>query len=172
MLTQQQIEMAFLMLSSVWTREDITEGRIAAYRAALDDLTWEQVEPAIVACLKSSTFFPVPAEIRAKVVAAAVPEISRGEAWEEVRKQVSRHGFVGYRNWQFTSPVIGEAVRHVGARRICLDDDSRGFIRRDFEQALTACADRQRAGLQAGTVAIGEPTEAAKVIAFRARDTA
>lgn len=124
------------------------------YIADLSDLPAPLVVDAITKLRRSSTFMPSVAEIRDMVVNAAVPELSSGEAWSVVQKQIGKHGFKGYERCDFGDQAIADAVRSVGWRRICLDDNEKGFVRRDFDTAYETAVKRQRRGVQDGTVAL------------------
>ncbi len=73
-------------------------------------------------------------------------------------KQIRKHGYANFDQCEFGSDAILAAVKSVGWRRICHDDLSTGYIRRDFDQALAVAQDRLRRDVQSGsTDAIAEP---------------
>jgi hypothetical protein len=63
--------MARLNLLAEVLAESLTPTRIAGYRAALDDLALADLVVALNECAKHCTFFPKPAEIRARAEAHA-----------------------------------------------------------------------------------------------------
>lgn len=138
------------MLKAVWSNEEITPEKIEVYHLVLADYPFEQIAAAARVHIGRSTFFPKPAELLAIVATAAVPEISGGDAWRIVTRQIGLHGYDGRARCDFGNPVIEAAVDQVGWRRICLESDPKGYIQRDFEKALIAAQERLRREVQSG----------------------
>lgn len=141
------------ILSSVWSNEPIDDAKITAYQWALSDVTYAAVEQAAKTLLRSAKFFPKPAEILELIISATVPEIPAGEAFEIVQRQIRKHGYAGLSDCDFGDEAITQAVRMVGWRRLCLDEDQK-FIRRDFDAALETCQQRIRKDVQSGSAAL------------------
>lgn len=143
------------ILSSVWSGETIDDDKITAYQWALADVPYPLVEQAARVYLRRGKFFPKPAELLELIAEASVPEITSGEAWEVVRKQIGKHGFKGYERCDFGTQAIADAVRSVGWQRICLEDTSKGnFVRRDFDHAYEVAVKRLRRDVQDGAAAL------------------
>lgn len=141
------------ILSSVWSDETVDDRKITAYLWAFEPFPYEAVEQAARLHMQRSRFFPKPAELL-ELMAEQVPTITTGEAWELVLRQVRRHGTVGFADVTFDDPAIMAAVKSVGWRRICLDDDSKGYVRRDFDEALATAQRRLKLDIQGGATAL------------------
>lgn len=67
--------------------EPMTPTRIAGYRAALNDLVFDDLAAALNDCAKTCTFFPKPAEIRERVKVARQLRMERERAlWLRMRE--------------------------------------------------------------------------------------
>lgn len=142
------------MLKSVYLREQFTEQSPNAFLWLLEDLPYESVLQAAKIHGTRSKWCPTPAELREIIADEAVPTISAGEAWETVIRQIRKHGYANFDQCDFGDEAILAAVKSVGWRRICLEPDEKGYIRRDFEQALEVAQHRIRRDVQSGAVDI------------------
>lgn len=164
-MNRQETTKILMTLASVWSNETIDEPKITAYQWALADVPYPAVEQATRTLLRSAKFFPKPAEILELIADAHIPQVSTGEAWEIVQRQIRAHGHANFDQCDFGNDAILAAVKRVGWRRLCLDEDQR-FIRRDFDEALENAQERARKELQAGTKPL-EALAAANVTALR-----
>lgn len=149
-MTKTETGKILMTLKAVWSNEDISPEKIEAYHWLLGDFPFDQVVAAVRVYMTQGTFFPKPAEILALIATAEQPRVSGAQAWEIVTKQIRRHGFVGFASCDFEHAVILDAVEAVGWRRLCLDDDEKGFIRREFMVAFDAALHRGRHDVQLG----------------------
>ena len=123
------------ILKGVYLREQFTDASPRAFLWLLEDLPFDVVLQAAKIHGTRSKWCPTPAELRAIIAEMAVPKIPAGDAWEIVQKQIRRHGYADFASCDFGDPAITSAVRAVGWRRLCLDEDQK-FIRREFDEAL------------------------------------
>lgn len=151
-MNRNQTTKLLTTLASVWSDETIDDAKINAYEWALSEMPYEIVEQAVKVWLRRSKWFPKPAELLDLITESAVPAVSSGEAWEVVMKQIRLHGFAGSEHCEFGDETILAAVKAVGWRRICLDDNSDGYVRRDFDLAMKAAQERRRREVQSGFV--------------------
>lgn len=142
------------ILKGVYLREQFTDESPQAFLWLLEDLPYDVVLQAAKIHGTRSKWCPTPSELREIIANQAVPAIPAGEAWEVVQKQIRKNGYAGYDQCAFGDEAIDAAVRRVGWRRLCLDEDQK-FIRRDFDQALEAAQERIRTDVQSGAVALG-----------------
>lgn len=139
------------ILTAVWSNEQVDDAKVTAYQLALEDVSYESAQQAVKTLLRSAKFFPKPSEILELIVDVALPQKSSGECWEIVQKQIRSHGYNSWDSVDFGDDAILTAVKAVGWRRLCLDEDQK-FIRRDFDDALKVAQERQRKDLQAGVI--------------------
>ncbi len=150
------------ILKGVYLREQFTEASPKSFLWLLEDLQYEAVLRAARIHGIRSKWCPTPAELREIIDESKAPNISTGEAWEVVQKQIRRHGYDAWENCLFGDEAILAAVKAVGWRRLCYDDNSQGYVRRDFDLALVRAQERSRKEIQTGSVdAISAPHLAA-----------
>lgn len=90
--------------------EPVSAVRIEAYSAALNDLDENAVLAAMHQCLRSSKFFPRPADIRE--LAQGGPRSDRADlAWGELITAVKRIGWCGFP--VFDDPAVMPTIRAV-----------------------------------------------------------
>ena len=148
------------MLTAVWENAVIDDRKVQGYHLALSPFPAELVMQAAAKHMQTSRFFPLPADL-ISLMAEQVPQLSAGEAWEEVQQVIRRRGYIGGRVHQFQDPAIAQAVRQVGWSRLCLDDNEKGYVRRDFDLAYQAATERRVREIstgQAGPMVSGGPT--------------
>lgn len=117
--------------------ESTDELRRQAYWMALNDLSDELFIESVGRCLKHSTFFPTPSEIRRQaedvLTAYGVLPTEPEPAWETVLK-MARHWSPYQPAVAFEDEAISRTVSELGGMgRIAMADDREiPFLRRDF----------------------------------------
>lgn len=150
-MTIQETTAMLSMLGSVWPHVPIDQAKIGIYHAALRHVAADDAADAALRWIATGKYFPVPAELLELVAERAAPQLSGGDAWAEVIRFVRRYGHDSGRDRLHELPsAVAEAVRAVGWRRICLDDNDRGYVTRDFEAAYLSAAKRTKADVQIG----------------------
>jgi len=157
------------ILKGVYLREQFTEESPQSFLWLLGDLPLDVVLEAAKIHGMTSKWCPTAAELREVIAKKATPEIASGEAWETVLKQIRKHGYDNFDQCEFGSDAILAAVKSVGWRRICWDDLSNGYVRRDFDVALEAAQQRQRRDVQSGSV---DSVSAPKLTALPGKESA
>ncbi len=147
------------ILKGVYLREQFTEESPKSFLWLLGDLSLDDVLEAAQIHGRTSKWCPTAAELREIIANKAFPAIPSGDAWEIVQKQIRAHGHSGFGQCNFGNDAVEMAVRRVGWRRLCLDEDQK-YIRRDFDLALTAEQERTHKDIQSGSVAISQPSSA------------
>ena len=91
----------------------------------LGDLDYKLCETALMELFATHTYPPQISEIREKCAEYTVPHLKdQGEAWGEVQKAISQYGY--YRQeeaLESLTPIVREAVKRLGFREICLDEN-------------------------------------------------
>lgn len=150
-MTENETIKLLTMLGSVWSNELIDDAKITMYYLALSEYAYADLEAAIVVHIRSSTFFPKPAELIA-ILRDRRPVISHGEAEAQLRKQISAHGRNGFKHVTFDDPVVLAAVNAVGWNRLCDDETKYALI--DFRKALDNANERAQREIVAGSNAL------------------
>ena len=145
------------ILRTVWPKEPISDDRVTAYQWAFEDRSYGEVEAAVKRWLKTSKWFPTPAELLEVISTEQVaPELVPEVAWSEVLSEASRVGANGVPTW--SNPLIGQACRAIGWREICLTDERHyPTLRAQFRDALKALYGRAIREEQIGQVASTAP---------------
>ena len=159
------------ILKGVYLREPFTEESPKAFLWLLEDLPYELVLQAAKIHGTRSKWCPTPAELREVIAEKAAPAVPAGEAWEIVQKQIRKNGYAGFSDCDFGDEAITLAVKTVGWRRLCLDEDQK-FIRRDFDQALETCQERVRKDVQTGAAGVALPQPAGEIVQLPRRGVA
>lgn len=142
------------ILKGVYHREKFTEESPLGYHMLLDDIPYADAMAALMIHGKRSQWCPTPAELRAIIAEqTAPPEISHGAAWEQVQKQINRHGANNGADAVFDHPAVAAAVAAVGWKRLCLEETK--YITGEFNRQLEAAQEKARRGVQDGTAALG-----------------
>jgi hypothetical protein len=136
----------------VWSNEEISDDKITVYHLIFERFPAETVKDAAIRYMTVGKFFPRPADLLELIAGDVLPEISHGEAWAMVQKQINRHGANNGDRAVFDHPAVAEAVAAVGWKRLCLEETR--YIIGEFNKALDATQDRQRRGVQDGTSAL------------------
>lgn len=137
-------------LRAVWSNEEITPEKIEVYHWVIGDYTFDQMMTAARVHIGRGKFFPKPAELLEIVAETLVPAVSAGQAWELVLKQIGKHGRDGFGSVAFDDEAVLDAVKAIGWQRLCNDDNSKGYVRRDFDSAYENAVIRRRKAIQDG----------------------
>lgn len=108
--------------------QQISEQQLAAYQAALSDLSDEELQAAAVEALRTLKFFPKPSEL----LELARPSRAL-QAWEVFRSHCRRRD--GRQAMQFADPVLAHTVRSMGGwARAChlTTDELHDFYRTEW----------------------------------------
>lgn len=122
-------------------------GTSSAYESMLADLDYETTNAAVGQLIAASPqYMPTIGAIRGRVIALSQGEVrAGGEAWESVRKAISRAG----RNrtpgvdFEFSDPVTAQAVRSLGWLELC-DSEFATADRARFIELYDALAVKHR----------------------------
>lgn len=110
----------------------------------LGDLDYKLCETALMELFATHTYPPQISEIREKCAEYTVPHLKdQGEAWGEVQKAISQYGY--YRQeeaLESLTPIVREAVKRLGFREICLDENQ-DAVRAHFFKIYSALAERK-----------------------------
>lgn len=100
--------------------------------------------PQIIEGLATHTYPPQISEIREKCAEYTVPHLKdQGEAWGEVQKAISQYGY--YRQeeaLESLTPIVREAVKRLGFREICLDENQ-DAVRAHFFKIYSTLIERK-----------------------------
>lgn len=152
-MTKAETVKMLSMLHSVWSHVDLSEKRIAVYHAVLSHLTFEDASRAAISWIATGKYFPVPSELLELVAEKETSGLTAGDSWENALRFVRRYGFSdGPEHLNELDPITKETIRQIGWRRFCLDDNSKGYIRRDWDQAFATVAQRHKKDIQTGLV--------------------
>ena len=120
---------------------DCTEGLIEGYWLALSDLNLDEFGNNAARCLKTSTFMPMPVDLRGG------KDENATKAWSHLLKAIRRHGH--YASVDFADTAINATVRALGGwDRVCglESEELHKWYRKDFEKTYTAYALRPADG--------------------------
>ncbi len=151
-MTEAETTKVLTILRSVWPDTKIDQHTITAYHWALGEKSYQDIEQAAKVWMRTGKFFPKPAELLEILsVNKTAGDVVVEAAWGEVMQQA---GSVGHRGQPtFSHPLIGEAVRAIGWRDICLTDYADyGTLRAQFRDALRGLKNRAVSREQIGTV--------------------
>ena len=110
----------------------------------LGDLDYKLCETALMELFATHTYPPQISEIREKCAEYTVPHLKdQGEAWGEVQKAISQYGY--YRQeeaLESLTPIVREAVKRLGFREICLDENQ-DAVRAHFFKIYSSLIERK-----------------------------
>nr|WP_302471881.1 replicative helicase loader/inhibitor [Blautia massiliensis (ex Durand et al. 2017)] len=110
----------------------------------LGDLDYKLCETALMELFATHTYPPQISEIREKCAEYTVPHLKdQGEAWGEVQKAISQYGY--YRQeeaLESLTPIVREAVKRLGFREICLDENQ-DAVRAHFFKIYSTLIERK-----------------------------
>lgn len=116
--------------------DKITSERAEIYWDIFKDYSKEQLDKALNIIIKTSKFFPKPAEIIELIEGSL--ESKSTVAWEQVRKAIFEHG--AYQSIIFADKVIHKVIDLMGGwQKICstLEDDMK-WVEKDFTRFYRA----------------------------------
>ncbi len=151
-MTKPEIAKLLRVARTIWPDLPAGEDTITAWQWALGDLSYELVQHALQAHMRTSPFPPKPADLRKVLAEDAVGPLTWQQAWDEVWQVAQRHGrtMAGFAGW--SSPEVAEAVKHVGFVNVCdTDADRIPAIRAQFRDFVNAKRDRQIRAYQTGS---------------------
>lgn len=127
MATFEQVAKVLGVLSLMTAKIELSEERIQAYHRILADIPHDILELAAMQVAVNNTFFPAVADIRkaaCDLIAQAEGVPTAWEAWKEVVKSFSTHGFYrGAPEW--SHPLVGQAVDAIGGyAALCHSENS------------------------------------------------
>jgi hypothetical protein len=113
-------------IKASWPRVPISRETAEAWTEAILDLDHETALAALRDLIRTSTFPPQPAELRAACVTVAHGERrSGGEAWGECLRLIRKHG--SYRlpgaDFPIADPLLARTIDALGWRDLCLSDN-------------------------------------------------
>lgn len=143
MTWDESLASCMALLGESFRRKDITPTTIKAYAIGLAGLSAAQVQAATHAAMRTSKFFPSPAELR-ELAGEAKPEDAAERAWAQFSGAISRHSI--YQSLDFQDRVINAVVRSFGGLEVVMEytDEEWQFFRARF---LKAYAGRLRTGV-------------------------
>lgn len=110
----------------------------------LGDLDYKLCETALMELFATHTYPPQISEIREKCAEYTVPHLKdQGEAWGEVQKAISQYGY--YRQeeaLESLTPIVREAVKRLGFREMCLDENQ-DAVRAHFFKIYSTLIERK-----------------------------
>lgn len=132
------------LLADNWPKEPFNEARQRIYELALADIDPGLLKAAVLACIATHKWFPLPAEIRqqaADLVQRSTGQMSAYEAWGELVKSL-RRGYSIHRQ-----PPLDELTRQaldgIGGWRWFCNSDNPAADRSRFVQAYEQLQQRQ-----------------------------
>ena len=135
--------MTLLKASFPQSKIEITEQTLEVWQQALDDLTDEMFEIAVLHLIRSAKFYPTIAEIRETAFSLCTTEHSKtgDEAWEEVMQEISKTGAWGEPHFQ--DEITARAVRNLGWKEICgMDISQLDIVRAQFRNLYNNLKER------------------------------
>jgi len=136
-MTKQDIAQVLTLLKAAWPDKTIEAETLTAFAAGLEDLPSQAVFNAAKRAVRTVTFFPAVAELRALAADEALGIGPAEVAWEEVRQQLQRVGRYGIP--EFSNPVTAQAVTTLGWMTICdWDMDTIGVLHAQFGKMYEA----------------------------------
>jgi hypothetical protein len=130
-VTPGEVSALVAMVSAAWVNPPMSEATMRVYEQALLDLEDQPARDAVSSLLSTSKWRPSIAEIRAATVdIQAGPRRLGGEAWGDVCDAIHKVGVyptLGMTPAEdragpptFKDPLVGECVRIMGWRELCL----------------------------------------------------
>lgn len=145
-----RLTLAIGRLVKAFPRQAIPVETGAVYVEELADLPIRVVEEAVRRLIRTGTFFPVIAEIRAGAAEVLDPFPAWEQAWEEINRAIRRYGCYGvpngppdygYREVDWSCRPVAEAVAAMGYQALC-ESENEPADRAHFRQVYEACRAR------------------------------
>ena len=128
-------------LFAAFPNTQISEGTVAVYMRLLADIPPESLQVAVDQAIATCRFLPTVAELRDTLHGlSAIGQLSWGEAWEDVQKEMRRIGSYGVP--QFSSELTGAVVRSMGWKTLCASENQQ-TDRAQFRDMYNALAARR-----------------------------
>lgn len=133
MTQEENLRLAVLLKAAadMYGRPPLTQEGLRLFALTIQDYSWAQVERAIAEHIRTSPYFPKPADVVAAIEGTA--EGRAAEAWVLVLKGIDRHG--SYQSVSFGNPATHYAIQQMGGWvRLCdtLTDRDIPFRAKDF----------------------------------------
>jgi hypothetical protein len=130
-VTPVEAAKAVALLQGAYPGARWSESTVELYEAMLAELDFELARAAIVRIVRSSKFLPTIAEILDAVADVGIgPMRSPVEAWGDVTMAIRRVGYIGVP--EFEDPLVGDCVRALGWRTLCIGETPEGVDRARF----------------------------------------
>ena len=121
-MTKTEVMKLVAVLCAAYPSAKFTAETSSVYEHMLADLDGTTTTAAVEQLISSSRWLPTVAEIRERVLSLRSGEIRPGgDAWGSVRKAIARRGRhrVPGVDFEFSDPVVHEAVRALGWAELC-----------------------------------------------------
>jgi hypothetical protein len=129
-MNKQECAMVLAYLASAYPSASVSKETATVYFDVLKDLPFEACRDEARRLVRSSQWFPPAAVIRRGVCEhAGLLSKSADRAWHEVSVAVKDVGIYGQTEW--SDAIIGEAVRTIGWREVCMSENQ-GVLRAHF----------------------------------------
>lgn len=132
----QETYALFAMMTAVHPNHPATDETARVYAELLADVSFADAATGVKHLLKTSSFFPKPAEIieAAKSEATGLPDPST--AWAQVERAMLKSGYYGRPSW--SHPAIHATIRAMGGwQEVCRSEDVDKLKRRFTSQYKT-----------------------------------
>ena len=145
-VTQQEFDLIRASIKSAYPTFNVMPDQysIRMWYRMLGDLDYKLCETALMELFATHTSPPQISEIREKCAEYTVPHLKdQGEAWGEVQKAISQYGY--YRQeeaLESLTPIVREAVKRLGFREICLDENQ-DAVRAHFFKIYSSLIERK-----------------------------
>lgn len=145
-MTPQEFDLIRASIKSAYPTFNIMPDQysIRMWYRMLGDLDYKLCETVLMELFATHTYPPQISEIRDKCTEYTVPHLKdQGEAWGEVQRAISQYGY--YRQeeaMKSLTPVVREAVKRLGFREICLDENQ-DAVRAHFFKIYAALVERK-----------------------------
>lgn len=152
-MTPDEFDAGVAVLLSVWPKEASAAETLEVYQEVVKHLPGDVWRAASLKCAATCIFFPKPAELLAAAQSlTATPQRTSLEAWGDVQQAIKDHGYyhppdgaqvlaVGGEAWSFADPLVGQAVKSLGWRYLCMSEDEMAD-RAHFQKAYDQLRDR------------------------------
>ena len=132
-------------LFSAFPNTQVSEATVAVYLRLLRDIQPDDLQVAVDQAIATCKFMPTVAELRDTLHGlTAIGQLSWGEAWEDVQKEMRRIG--SYGGPAFSNELTAAVVRSMGWKVLCASEnpqtDRAQF--RDMYNALAARRDSEQ----------------------------
>ena len=151
---------SILKFMAAVTNREMKPASMVAYSEMLIDLPFQPTKQAVKNLVASdSRFIPAVSDIRRAVLDLVKgPQLTSGQAWEEVLKAASTIGRDGKPKW--SSEAIAKAVKSIGWRQICLSEAihfERAQFIREYEE-FARRETQENLSLGSGALSLGDGT--------------